>query len=98
MAHAHLLPTRPNDPSYNPPPPRRPRAGYKRIIVDWRPIPMQASHVPCPSGKTRCERCWRPLPNPKAHHFCRWRIEHEAARDHAPPMRYAPVFRWVRDG
>lgn len=95
MANAHLLPTRPNDPNYIPAPPRRLRPGFRRIIVDWRPIPMQASHVPCPSGKTRCERCWLALSNPNAYHFCRWRIAAEAERDPSPKMRYAPVFAWV---
>ena len=94
---AHQLPTKPNDPAYVPLPPRRPRPGYHRIIVDWRPIPMQAAHVPCEPGKTRCELCWLPLCNPSVRHFCRWNIARQAERDPKPLQRWAPVFLWVKD-
>ena len=57
---------------------------------------MQASHVPTPSGQSRCPKCW--LLNAQPGHFCRWNVAQEGARDPNPPMRFVPIYRWVKDG
>jgi len=78
-------------------PPRKPRPGFKRIVVGWRPVPMQAKHLETPAGSHRCSKCW--LKNAQKGHFCRWDIENEGpGRDPNPPMRWAPIYQWVPAG
>ena len=87
--------------------PRKPRPGFRRIVVGWKAVPMHADLVDGieiaehrergdgdwrPRAGTRCLKCF--LKEPKAGHFCRW-----DAKDsyHHPQKRvvYTPIFRWV---
>jgi len=91
------------------PKPRKPRPGYKRIVVGYRLVAMQASHVDAiahmenrggapnvVSHLPRCPKCF--LKGAKPGHFCRWDVAREApGRDPNPPMRQEPLFRWVKD-
>lgn len=89
------------------PKPRKSRPGYKRIVVGYRLVAMQASHVDAiafaegysgvrKNPLPRCPKCFLLLRRPE--HFCRWNIEREApGRDPNPPMRQEPIFRWVKD-
>jgi len=79
----------------------------KRIVVDYRLVAMQASHVDAiaraeqsqylnPDHLPRCPKCFLLLR--RSQHFCRWNVAREApGRDPNPPMRREPIFRWVKD-
>jgi hypothetical protein len=88
------------------PKPRKPRPGYKRIVVGYRLVAMQASHVDAIAraeggagslqSQPRCPKCFLLLRHPE--HFCRWNIEREGpGRDRNPAMRKQPIFQWVKD-
>lgn len=69
-------------------------------IVDYVLVPMQASHVPTPTGQTRCSLCFQlnaitpPRNGSKADHFCLYNIERESpGRNPNPPMYRKPVYR-----
>lgn len=87
--------------------PRKPRPGFRRIVIGWRPVPLHADLVDevalagrlaqgdkkwRPVPGVRCSKCW--LKNPRPGHFCRWNI---ANSPHNPPRKivYVPLFRWV---
>ena len=91
------------------PKPRKPRPGYKRIVVGYRLVAMQASHVDAIARLEvyrgyegvlghlpRCPKCF--LKGAKSGHFCRWNVAREApGRDPNPQMRQEPIFQWVKD-
>ncbi len=59
----------------------------KSQIIDYRLIPMQASHI---DDAPRCPKCW--LKNAKPGHFCRWNIQREGPRDPRPQPVRQPVY------
>ena len=86
---------------------------YKREIVGYRLIPMQAQHVDqidATEGSPtwwnsvakgpRCPKCFLRLRVGRSTHFCRWNIAREGPRDHDPPILRVPICRWVlrKDG
>jgi hypothetical protein len=76
--------------------PRRPRPGYRRVVVDWRPVAMQAAHLPAPEGGVRCSICMGPVFTARRH-FCRWKSMRELETRATNRQRlYVPVYRWIR--
>jgi hypothetical protein len=97
-----------NSSNHNPKPRKKNRPGWRRVVVGYRMVPMQASHVDeiaiaearargdhkwMPMAGMRCSKCW--LKNPRAGHFCMWDIPNAIPPAHNLPMRQVPIYKWV---
>jgi hypothetical protein len=98
----------PKSKNSNPTPRKKNRPGWRRIVVGYRMVPMQASHVDDiaiaearargdknwqPMAGHRCSKCW--LKNAKAGHFCMWNMPGAIPAPGNLPMRQVPIYQWV---
>jgi hypothetical protein len=88
--------------------PRKPRPGFKRIVIGWRPVPLHADlvdDVELAEHRARGDEKWRPrhgtrcgtcfLKEPKPGHFCRWATKNGPGAPSPKRIVYKPLFQWV---
>ena len=98
----------PKSKNSHPKPRKKNRPGWRRVVVGYRLVAMQASQVDDiaiaeaqasgaknyrPMHGPRCSKCF--LKNAKPGHFCRWNIEQEGTRNPNPQIRQVPIYEWV---